>query len=234
MDNPIPRNRRGGPRPRLSREIFISTALELLNEGGIEQFSITKLGKRLNATAMSIYTYFPSRDALLEAAADHVFALFTPPPEVDCWQEYMLAWVNAIIRHFERFPAALEVLAWDEHVSASWLRAWIPAARVLRRKQPDLDRLAVITDWFLVTTIGFIYAHLRGTKRLAAYPEGVLDGFDEEDRELLIGLQQRHLHPDESQRLRIGFRNIVSGLEALLSEDPVTNKSSKVSGRCLD
>lgn len=219
VQDPAPRRRAGRP-SRLSRELVITAALELLDDVGIEQFSVTKLGKRLDATAMSIYTYFPSRDALLEAAADHVFALFTPPPAMAQWQDYILAWLEAITRHFDRFPVALRVLAWDEHISVSWLRTWLPALEVLHAQQPDLKRLAVTTDWFLTATIGFINAHLRGPRRLAALSPDALELFDEEDQKILTAVQQQLGNPDESHRLQFGFRNLVAGLEALLAEKP--------------
>lgn len=218
LQDHAPRRRAGRP-SRLSREIVISTALELLDDVGIEQFSITKLGKSLDATAMSIYTYFPSRDALLEAAADQVFAMFTPPPAMARWQDYILAWLDAITRHFDRFPVALRVLAWDEHISVSWLRAWVPALRVLHAQQPDPKRLAVTIEWFLTATIGFINAHLHGPKRMAALSADVLDLFGEEDRKILTAVQQQLGDPDESHRLQFGFRNLVAGLEALLADD---------------
>jgi AcrR family transcriptional regulator len=218
LQNPTARRRAGRP-SRLSRELVITAALELLDEMGIEQFSVTKLGKRLDATAMSIYTYFPSRDALLEAAADHLFALFTPPAPEEHWQDYILAWLVAVTRHFERFPVSLQVLAWDEHISASWLRAWLPALRALHAQQPDLKRLAVIADWFLTATIGFIYAHLHGPKRLAPLSENVLELFDSDEREILVGVQRQHANPDEGYRLEFEFQNIVAGLEVLISSN---------------
>jgi len=208
--------RRAGRPSRLSRELVLAAALELLGDEGTDHFSIAKLGKRLNATAMSIYTYFPSRDALLEAVAENIFARFEPPPVMDRWQDYILEWLRSITLLFDRFPVALQVLAWDGHISVSWLRAWLPVMRVLQEQESDPKTLGAISDWFLTATIGFINAHRNGPKRMMTLPEEVLERLDSEDRRLLEEMRQYQGGPNENWRLEYAFRNIIDGLEALV------------------
>jgi len=221
--------RRAGRPSRLSREMVLAAALELLGDEGADHFSIAKLGKRLDATAMSIYTYFPSRDALLEAVAEHIFALFEPPPAMDRWQDYILEWLRAITLHFERFPVALQVLAWDEHISVSWLRAWLPVMRVLQEQEPDPKNLAAICDWFLTATIGFINAHHNGPKRMAVLPEDVLQRLDSKDRRLLEDMRQHQGGPNEKWRLEYAFQNIIDGLEGLVKKTDFTEAKRRPS-----
>src|SRR6185312_8402563 len=74
IDQPL-RKRPGRP-PRISGEQVVQGALELLADVPLEQFSLTMLARHLGLSVMALYTYFPSRDALLEAVGVRVFELF--------------------------------------------------------------------------------------------------------------------------------------------------------------
>lgn len=64
--------RRRGATP--TREDIAQAALALLDEEGLDAFSTRKLGARIGLQAMSLYHYFPSREALLDAACDRMIA----------------------------------------------------------------------------------------------------------------------------------------------------------------
>ncbi len=59
-------------REPLSRERIETTALALIEEEGLESFSMRKLAAKLGCEAMSLYHYFPSKDHLLDALVDRV------------------------------------------------------------------------------------------------------------------------------------------------------------------
>lgn len=65
---------------RSSKEI-VAAALTLIEEEGLDAFSTRKLGARLGLQAMSLYHYFPSREALLDAAVDRMIAE-VPLPDI--------------------------------------------------------------------------------------------------------------------------------------------------------
>jgi AcrR family transcriptional regulator len=56
----------------------MATALELLEEGGLEGVTMRALGKRLGVNPMAAYHYFDSKDAVLRAAAAHRYRHFRP------------------------------------------------------------------------------------------------------------------------------------------------------------
>ncbi|MHB8348233.1 MAG: TetR/AcrR family transcriptional regulator [Acidiferrobacterales bacterium] len=57
-----------------TREDIAQAALALLDDEGLDAFSTRKLGARIGLQAMSLYHYFPSREALLDAACDRMIA----------------------------------------------------------------------------------------------------------------------------------------------------------------
>lgn len=76
----------------LTRDAIVVAALGLIEERGLEDFSTRKLGERLGLKAMSLYHYFPSREALLDAVVDHMVAE-VPLPDVS-----RIAWKRGLLR----------------------------------------------------------------------------------------------------------------------------------------
>ncbi|WP_311269572.1 TetR/AcrR family transcriptional regulator [Sphingobium sp. WCS2017Hpa-17] len=217
---PSPLRRPAGRPSRLSRAMVVDAARDLLQEEGMDNFSVNKLGKRLRASAMSLYTYFESRDALLEAVADDVFTSFEPPPEASDWRHFVIAWLEAITSHFRRYPVALSVIAWEGHLSSGWLRAWLPLVKVLAAVQPDTRRLSDALSWFSHAAMGFIHGRLSVPNRLGEFDEAVLAGFPDEDRFLLETVFHHHRERGDTWVLDFGFTQLVAGLEALLEGQP--------------
>lgn len=214
-----PPQRRSAGRPsRLSREQVIAAAIGLLSEQGLEGFSVAKLGKRLDASAMSLYTYFPGRDALLEAVADEVFKSFEPPEPQEDWRDFVLDWLERLTAHFRQYRVALSVIAWEEHLSAGWLRAWLPLVRTLAAIQPDPERLAAALSWFSHASIGLINGRIVGPQNPAGLEDDAAVSFSAADREQLAILYRHHRARDTGWVLEFGFDNIVRGLERLLVE----------------
>ncbi|MHB8564360.1 MAG: TetR/AcrR family transcriptional regulator [Acidiferrobacteraceae bacterium] len=77
--------RRRGAAP--THEDIAQAALALIDDAGLEAFSTRKLGARIGLQAMSLYHYFPSREALLDAACDRMIAeVPLPDPRRAGWR----------------------------------------------------------------------------------------------------------------------------------------------------
>ncbi|MCW3846440.1 TetR/AcrR family transcriptional regulator [Sphingomonas sp. LB-2] len=75
-----------------------SLALALIEEEGIEGFSIRKLADRLGCKAMSLYHHYPSKAHLMDAMLDRVLAdLPLPPPDLP-WRERLARAARAFHR----------------------------------------------------------------------------------------------------------------------------------------
>lgn len=71
----MPRRRPGRPASRvLTRERVLETALELLEQHGIEALTLRAVARALGVDPMAIYHYVPDKSALLEAAAALAYA----------------------------------------------------------------------------------------------------------------------------------------------------------------
>jgi AcrR family transcriptional regulator len=74
------------PRPALSRERVLRTAITLADEGGIESLTMRKLAQRLGVEAMSLYHYVTKKDDILDGIMDIVVAEIDLPAEDSDWK----------------------------------------------------------------------------------------------------------------------------------------------------
>ncbi len=221
--------RRGRP-PRLSTELVIRTALDLLNTAPSSEFTMTQVARAAGVTTMALYRYFPSREALLEAVSGHVFGQFTMPAcsPSQSWQDTLFAWQCALKVHFERYPALTRLMAWNGRVSGAWMRVQMPVIEALYDAGFRERRLAHAVNWFLTDTSGMLTIELSdlllsfdGRGSAAARLDGLsvqdsLDLLDERQKALVLGLMPyaRELDPDVV--LMTGFRHLIAGIEMLL------------------
>ena len=71
---------------KLSPQKVAKVALALIEQKGLEKFSVRALAAKLKIEPMSVYHYFPSRLALLNAVVDHVLAEITFLPTSEPWR----------------------------------------------------------------------------------------------------------------------------------------------------
>lgn len=73
-------------RPALSRERILHGAIELVDEIGIEAFTIRRLATALDVKPMTIYHHVSSKEKIIDGMVDIVFGeIELPAPDVD-WQ----------------------------------------------------------------------------------------------------------------------------------------------------
>ncbi|MGV9848728.1 TetR/AcrR family transcriptional regulator [Streptomyces sp. NPDC003442] len=95
------------PRPQLSHERIIATAVELLDRDGERKLSMRRLAERLGAHATSLYWHVATKDDVLDLALDAVFAeLDLPERHSASWQEDIEAFMTGLRSVLLRHPWA--------------------------------------------------------------------------------------------------------------------------------
>jgi TetR/AcrR family tetracycline transcriptional repressor len=77
------------PRATLTAEAIVNAALAFIDEQGLEQLSMRKLGARLGVEAMTLYHHVPSKEALLDRLVERVIirADFLEADQTLGWRE---------------------------------------------------------------------------------------------------------------------------------------------------
>jgi AcrR family transcriptional regulator len=209
--------RQGRPR-RLSHGVVLDAALEELDGIEPEAFTLATLADRLGVSTMSLYTYYPSRETLLEAVAERAFALFAAPPWTGAWREDVLAWLWSVQRHVERHPIAIKVMAWNGRVPAAWLRVWSPLLGLMQAQGLEGPTLALTFDWFINAAIGLIVAQRHAIEASKTASVGDVGALPSAEGLLLVRLFYDLQSLGREARYEIGFRRLIEGLDASFAE----------------
>ena len=208
--------KRGRPN-RLSREAIIDATIDLLAETELDRFSMNLLARRLDAGVMSLYTYFPGRDALLLAAADVIYSRFEQPPPAERWQDQLRGWLQATVKLLDLYPVAKKLVIWDGHVSPAWLRTWFPIVALIRDQGLEGPRLAVAVSWFSTMAMGFITVQMQSPSTRHASTIANVDALEAGEQRLASELWVQFAHVDRDESLALGFDAIIHGMERLIS-----------------
>lgn len=133
-----------GPYARtpLDQERILHAALELIEESGLRELTMRRLGSRLGVEAMALYRYWPSREALLEGVVDAVVAELYADPDVqllpeDGWKDYLRRLAHGVRGVALRHPQVFPLIA-TRPPAAPWIR---PPLRSLRWVETFLQAL---------------------------------------------------------------------------------------------
>jgi AcrR family transcriptional regulator len=74
-------------RPRLNRDRIVEGALLLADDVGMDAFTIRRLASVLSVGPMTIYHYFPNKEAIIDAMVDAVYAQISLPPRDKEWTD---------------------------------------------------------------------------------------------------------------------------------------------------
>ncbi|MEP6697250.1 MAG: TetR/AcrR family transcriptional regulator C-terminal domain-containing protein [Pseudonocardiales bacterium] len=145
-----------GSRRPLSRDLIITTAIDLADEAGVTALTMRRLAQQLGVEAMSLYRYVNGREDLLEGiVARLVEGVSTDPGErmapSDGWQAY-LQWFAHSVRDLALAHPLLFPLIATRHPSATWLR-------------PPLRSVAIVEDFLMA----LIVRGLPETQAVAIY-----------------------------------------------------------------
>lgn len=85
--------RRGAPKRSedrsLSRETILAEALALVDEVGLDKFSIRTLSQRLNVFPAAIYWWIPTRNAIFAELVNYVVRDVVPDEATSDWKEWL-------------------------------------------------------------------------------------------------------------------------------------------------
>ncbi|WP_457134078.1 TetR/AcrR family transcriptional regulator [Mycobacteroides abscessus] len=176
-------SRPGGP---LTRETILRTALEIVDDQGVDALSMRRLGDALGRDPVTLYRHVPSKSALLDGVAETVLAQLAVEPEDPNWQSQL----RAVAHNFRRLAL--------QHPNTVPLLVTRPLSTPLGQRPPGMLRpLEAILK--MLTAAGFSGEDALHTYRvLFGYLHGhilnelqeVIERPEETDHVLQLGLHR--------------------------------------------
>ena len=98
-----------GPSQKTSVEQLVATAIGIADREGLGGVTMRAVGKELDRTAMSLYTYVPGREVLITLMHDRAHAEVAGPRRAANWRKAVMAWCQELRKLYVRHPWLLEV-----------------------------------------------------------------------------------------------------------------------------
>jgi TetR/AcrR family transcriptional regulator, tetracycline repressor protein len=106
----------------LTRERILQTGLQLIDEQGLEAFTMRKLAKVLGVDPMSIYRHFENKDALLDGVADVLWSEVKLPESRVGWEALLRSFATSLRALAHVHPHAYALLCKNQSLSLALLR----------------------------------------------------------------------------------------------------------------
>ncbi|MGY0500414.1 TetR/AcrR family transcriptional regulator [Nocardia sp. FBN12] len=139
-----------GPKPGLTVDDVVAAGITLADRDGIDKLTIRAVATELGLRAMSLYTYVPSKDALIVLMVDAVAADIPIPADLPV-RERMIAIATQIRTELIEHPWLLEVSPWRQVLGPARMRRYerqLTAIEGVGLSDLAMDRaIAVLTDF---------------------------------------------------------------------------------------
>jgi len=101
---------RPGPKPGLSVDLIVDTAIAVADSEGMAALSMRAVGERLGRTAMALYTYVPSKSELVDLMYDRALAEVSTHHDLEAgWRAAVTSWARETWEFYIRHPWMLQV-----------------------------------------------------------------------------------------------------------------------------
>ncbi len=159
------------PRDTLTREQIVRTAIELLDEEGLDGLNMRSLGGRLGTAATAVYWHVKNKDNLILLAGDRVWdEVELPDPEAVGWRAAATTMATGLHAMFSRHPWLVQAFGshlfygpgkarHDDHSLAVYEAAGFAGARA--------DRAAATVFTFVMGNVLGASAAVSLTRRLS-------------------------------------------------------------------
>lgn len=213
-EQPTPARGVGRP-PRLSREAILEASVALLTEEPVENFTLSRVAKRLDTVSMALYNYFDSREALLCAVADEICMGFKlrRPRAGQTWQRTLRNWLEDVRKLAERHPVILKVLGVDGQTTAGWLRVTLTVSRTLYNEGMRGKELAVTSYLFCSQAVALIMFESWSASFHSALSLNHIEELEAQEQDFLLeNLRPFHTKLTSDDILNAGFDELIAGL----------------------
>lgn len=228
MISPTDRDRPGRgkrtPRNTLSAELIVDAALRMLDTKQCEEITMRTLAAELGVGTMTLYTYFRSKDDILQAARDRVLGAFHPPSVEGPWDDQVRACCRALYDLLIERPAVLRLLAIPAPGETNFGDTATTALELILRllREAGLDRLEAARGYvaLLQYTLGSALRHMFEND--PAHDKHRMGALSPDAHPTITDLMPELLRVRENnvEQYAFGLDLILSGLRQRAETDP--------------
>jgi AcrR family transcriptional regulator len=201
-----------GPNRLLDEEQILDTAVLILRRDGVEGLTVRRLAAELGVTPMTLYRYFPSKDALLDAVADMAMQVPDLADSDAPWDVALHRLLVAVYRNLRAMPEVAQLMAIRSVTG--------PGVDDLRERMLALLTAGGLSADAAVLALGVINRYLQGCAVVEgrnrrsdeAVEVGRLASLDSDRYPTLSALADKYVVHDSEEAGLAGLDMLVAGL----------------------
>jgi TetR/AcrR family tetracycline transcriptional repressor len=201
-------------RSTLSRDRLVAETLAMLDQEGLDRFSVRRLAERLGVTPMAVYNHVSSRRDLLLAVADRVVCQVEYPAVRGDWRRVVASCFRTLRKACLAHPGAVPLIESSEKLHPSVFRPMeitLAALRGAGLAAKDALRAYYLLTTFTLGQVGYqIKGWARGVDPGAAVRQGRIS------RSTFPAVLEAGVHEawDFDKAFEFGLSVILAGLDA--------------------
>jgi TetR/AcrR family tetracycline transcriptional repressor len=211
-------------RTPLSRPRIIEAALRYVDEHGLAELSMHRLGAELGVRGMSLYKHVENKDDVLNGIVELLWTTFEreyqPGPD---WRASVFSFATSLRAFVHRHPNAAPLWINRPVVAEAALRAVRPLIRAPATRKPPDEQVVPVLRTVTIYALGYALTELNWFR--AAAPECAPVGRDlvpaGADEELLAIADDFCGCVDMAAQFELGLDLMLRGLECS-QQDPLT------------
>lgn len=144
----------------LTRERILQVGLRLIDEQGLEAFTMRRLAQGLSVDPMSLYRHFENKDALLDGVADALWGEVELPGSENGWESLLRSLTTSLRALAHAHPHAYALLLSRQNLSLTMLRLFEVVFEQLRRAGFEQKRASEILCTVCSYAMGYAMVEL--------------------------------------------------------------------------
>ena len=214
-----PRRRGAGQRAGLSRGPVLEAARRIAEEEGLDRLTMRRLAAELGVMPNALYTYFPHKEALLDALLNDLLAgVEAGDPGEDDWRDNLVRVMDSSRRLLLAHPELASAFIARPGLGPNAVRLGEVSLELLRRAGLDGQRAVEALRVLLVYSLGFAAfqaPRLQGDPGArSARAEAAYAGLPEDRFPRMHGLAGGLAGPTTDRQFLTGLRWLLDGIEA--------------------
>jgi TetR/AcrR family tetracycline transcriptional repressor len=214
-----PRHRSAGQRAGLSREAVLGAARRIADDEGVDRLTMRRLATALGVVPNAVYTYYPDKEALLDALLDDLLAgVEIGDPDDGDWRDSLVRLMDGSRRLLLAHPRLVPVFLARPGLGPNAARLGELTFRLLRRGGVEGDRAVEAFRVLLTYSLGFAAfqaPRLRADDGARAETaEAAFAGLPREQFPEMRGLASQLAGPTTDRHFHTGLRWLLDGISA--------------------
>ncbi|MFT9456515.1 MAG: TetR/AcrR family transcriptional regulator [Liquorilactobacillus hordei] len=200
----------------LSKAYILNITLKLIDQSGLQKFSMRKLGQDMNVSPMAVYRYFPNQGALFDGLVEWIWqtALLEKKNSIyNDWQEQIIVIMCHLRETLLKHPNALPLISTHPLVTKS--EFMLVENILVKLKENGL--VIKPTTVFLINsltayTLGFVWAEAIEPEQGGQVNSSLMKDLQNESQllsNLLASLQDKQFTSEE--QFLMGIKALLAG-----------------------